>query len=96
LRLTEKSQGWESPYRDVETVPVLLVQLQDDLSRSRMREAFWISLIVHLLIVIALWNSPILSSILGRLFPRRAIACTSTPSILAPGCAACARASTVR
>jgi len=68
------SQGWESPYRDVETVPVLLVQLQDDLSRSRMREAFWISLIVHLLIVIALWNSPILSSILGRLFPRSAIA----------------------
>jgi hypothetical protein len=36
------SQGWESDYRDVETVPVLLVQLQDDLSRSRMREAFWI------------------------------------------------------
>jgi len=68
------SQGWESPYRDVETVPVLLVQLQDDLSRSRMREAFWISLIVHLLIVIALWNSPILSSILGRLFLRSAIA----------------------
>jgi TonB family protein len=39
-----------------------------------MREAFWISLIVHLLIVIALWNSSILSSVLVRLFPRSAIA----------------------
>jgi TonB family protein len=68
------SQRWDSDYRDVETVPVLLVQLQDDLSRSRMREAFWISLIVHLFIVIALWNSPIVSSLLGRLFPRSAIA----------------------
>ncbi|HVO62406.1 MAG TPA: energy transducer TonB [Terriglobales bacterium] len=68
------SQSWESAYRDTETVPVLLVQLQDDLSRARMREAFWISLIVHLVIVIALWNSPTLSAYLIRLFPRSAIA----------------------
>ena len=31
-------------------VPVLLVQLQDDLMRSRVREAFWISVAVHLLL----------------------------------------------
>jgi TonB family protein len=68
------SQSWESAYRDLETVPVLLVQLQDDLSRARMREAFWISLIVHLIIVIALWNSPTLSTYFMRLFPRSAIA----------------------
>src|SRR5512142_215031 len=68
------SQSWESAYRDSETVPVLLVQLQDDLSRARMREAFWISLIVHLIIVIALWNSPTLSTYFMRLFPRSAIA----------------------
>lgn len=68
------SQSWESAYRDSETVPVLLVQLQDDLSRARMREAFWISLIVHLVIIIALWNSPTLSGYLMRLFPRSAIA----------------------
>jgi len=67
------SQSWETAYRD-EHVPVLLVQLQDDLSRSRMREAFWISLIVHLVIVIALWNSPTLSSYMMRLFPRSVIA----------------------
>jgi len=68
------SRGWESAYREMETVPVLLVQLQDDLSRARMREAFWISLIVHLVIIIALWNSPTLSSYLLRLFPRSAVA----------------------
>jgi TonB family protein len=67
------SHSWETAYRD-EHVPVLLVQLQDDLSRSRMREAFWISLIVHLVIVIALWNSPTLSAYVMRLFPRSAIA----------------------
>ena len=33
-------------------VPVLLIQLQDDLSRSRLREAFWISVVAHLLILI--------------------------------------------
>src|SRR5512146_1507608 len=38
--------------------PVLLVQLQDDLARSRIREAFWISVVVHLLAVSALALSP--------------------------------------
>src|SRR5512144_876050 len=38
--------------------PVLLVQLQDDLARSRLREPFWISVVVHLIIVIALALSP--------------------------------------
>jgi len=31
--------------------------LQDDLSRSRKREALWLSVILHLLVVILLWNS---------------------------------------
>jgi TonB family protein len=44
--------------------PTLLIQLQDDLSRSRMREAFWISLIVHLMVVILLANA-------NKLMPRR-------------------------
>ena len=38
-------------------VPALLIQLQDDLSRSRQREAFWISVVVHLAIVILVVNS---------------------------------------
>ncbi len=42
----------------VTEVPVLLVQLQDDLSRSHLREAFWISVVVHLLVIIAIALSP--------------------------------------
>jgi TonB family protein len=44
--------------------PTLIVQLQDDLSRSRMREALWISLVVHLIVVILLANA-------NKLMPRR-------------------------
>ncbi|MGI9102911.1 MAG: TonB family protein [Terriglobales bacterium] len=38
--------------------PVLLIQLQDDLARSRLREAFWISVVVHLLLVITFVAAP--------------------------------------
>jgi TonB family protein len=37
--------------------PALLVQLQDDLTRSRRREAFWISVVFHLLMIIAVVNA---------------------------------------
>src|SRR5271165_3473781 len=48
---------WETAYRDLDAhVPHLLIQLQDDLTRSRRREAAWISIIAHLLIFIMLWN----------------------------------------
>lgn len=43
---------------DAPDSPIHLLKLQDDLARSRMREAFWISLIVHLVIVITLAVSP--------------------------------------
>ena len=36
----------------------MLLQLEDDLERSRMREAFWISVVVHLMVVIILAMSP--------------------------------------
>jgi TonB family protein len=39
-------------------VPVLLLQLQDDLSRSRKREAFWISVVVHILLIVAIVTLP--------------------------------------
>jgi len=41
-----------------EFTPILLTQLRDDLSRSRLREAFWISLVAHLLGIILLALSP--------------------------------------
>src|SRR5437667_7905930 len=54
-----EAQRWESAYRkfDADNVPHLLIQLQDDLSRSRKREAVWLSVVLHLLVVILLVNS---------------------------------------
>jgi len=60
---------WESAYRDTYDVPALLIRLQDDLSRSRQREAFWISVVVHLLLVIFIVNLPKLD----RYFPKRSV-----------------------
>ena len=50
---------WVSAYKDTEDdarVPHLLLQLQDDLARSRRREAAWISVIVHLVLIIFIVN----------------------------------------
>ena len=53
------TQDWETAYRDLDAhVPHLLIQLQDDLQRSRKREAGWISVIVHLLLFIILVYLP--------------------------------------
>jgi TonB family protein len=50
---------WETAYRDLDArVPHLLIQLQDDLQRSRKREAAWISIIIHLLLFIVLVYLP--------------------------------------
>src|SRR5208337_1296565 len=67
------TQEWETAYRDLDDdarVPHLLIQLQDDLARSRRREAAWISVIVHLLLIFLLakvewiekylpWHNPV-------------------------------------
>ena len=51
------TEDWEQAYRELDArVPHLLIQLQDDLARSRKREAVWLSIIVHLVLVILLWN----------------------------------------
>jgi TonB family protein len=50
------AEDWESAYRTLHDVPELLVQLQDDLSRSRWQEAFWISVVFHLSVLIFLVN----------------------------------------
>jgi TonB family protein len=52
-------QDWETAYRDLDArVPHLLIQLQDDLQRSRKREAAWISIIIHMLLFIVLVYLP--------------------------------------
>src|SRR6516165_5811046 len=47
-------ESQRAPEPEVEVYPVLLVQLQDELANARLREAAWISLVVHLLLIIAL------------------------------------------
>lgn len=61
-----EAQHWEAAYRtfDPEEVPHLLIQLQDDLSRTRRREALWLSVILHLLVIILLWNTEKLMGLL--------------------------------
>jgi len=47
---------------DADVLPHLLIQMEDDLERSLLREAYWISVVVHIALVILLFMSP-------RLFP---------------------------
>ena len=58
--------SWETAYTEMHDVPALLIQLQDDLSRSRQREAFWISVVVHLAIVILAVNSARLEGLMHK------------------------------
>jgi TonB family protein len=52
------AQDWETAYRDLDDarVPHLLIQLQDDLARSRRREAWWISIITHIILIVLILN----------------------------------------
>jgi TonB family protein len=61
--LPPKEEGqfaqWASAeLNESDLTPHILIQLEDDVERSRMREAFWISVIVHLALVIFLVMSP--------------------------------------
>ena len=50
---------WDEPgSAGSEITPHLLLHLEDELERSRTREAFWISVVVHLMVVIFLFMSP--------------------------------------
>jgi len=60
------ARRWESAYRELHDVPALIVQMQDDLARSRRRESLWISLIFHLVVIILLVNSTKFDKLFGR------------------------------
>jgi outer membrane biosynthesis protein TonB len=60
---------WESAYRQMHDFPTLLIQAQDDLARARKREAFWMSLVAHILLIIVIVNSPKFEKYL----PKRAV-----------------------
>jgi TonB family protein len=57
---------WESAYREIVEAPALIIKLQDDLSEARRREAFWISVVVHLIVVLLIVNSQKLAGFLPR------------------------------
>jgi hypothetical protein len=61
---------WETAYRhfDEDAVPQLLLHLQDDLTRARRREAAWLSVIVHLAIIILFVNEPRIEGLYRRVF----------------------------
>src|SRR5437763_3280329 len=73
------AEGWESAFRELHDAPALLVQLQDDLSRSRQREAFWISVVFHLTLVILVVNSQKLQE---RFFHRRPVVMVSPQDLM--------------
>src|SRR5215469_17754282 len=64
------ASNWESAYRhfDEDAVPQLLLHLQDDLTRARRREAAWLSVIVHLFVIILFVNQPRLENFYRRVF----------------------------
>jgi TonB family protein len=68
------SRYWESAYRDITEAPTVVLQLQDDLSRSRRSEAFWLSVVVHILVVLLIFNL----DHLAKLMPRHTVV-LSTP-----------------
>src|SRR5215469_524310 len=63
------AQNWESAYREMHDFPTLLIQARDELAKSRKREAFWISLFAHAVLILLVLLSPKLQ----RFLPQRAV-----------------------
>jgi len=53
-----ESNAWESAYRETHDFPTLLIQARDDLARSRKREAFWMSVVIHIVLILIIVNAP--------------------------------------
>jgi len=63
------AQTWESAYREMHDFPTLLIQARDELAKSRKREAFWISLFAHAVLMLLILLAPKLAQYL----PHRAV-----------------------
>jgi len=50
-------ETWETAYREMHDFPTLLIQARDDLARSRKREAFWMSVVAHILLILLILNA---------------------------------------
>lgn len=51
------SNAWETAYRETHDFPTLLIQARDELAKSRKREAFWISVVIHIVLIILIVNA---------------------------------------
>jgi len=60
------AEHWESAYRQMHDFPTLLIQAQDELARARKREAFWMSLFAHAVLLLLILNLPKLEKYLPR------------------------------
>jgi len=66
---------WESAYKNLHEVPHLLIQLQDDLARSRRREALWLSVLTHVIVLFILLYGGDVDWF--KFFPRHAVVALS-------------------
>src|SRR5712692_5693896 len=69
-----ESNAWESAYRELHDFPTLLIQARDDLTRSRKREAFWMSVVIHIVLILIIVNAPKFEKYL----PHRAVMLVNT------------------
>lgn len=52
------SNAWETAYRETHDFPTLLIQARDELAKSRKREAFWMSVVFHIILILIIVNAP--------------------------------------
>src|ERR1700752_1014307 len=52
-----QSNAWETAYSETHDFPTLLIQARDELAKSRKREAFWISVVIHIVLIIIILNA---------------------------------------
>ncbi len=66
-----EAHHWEAAYRRVpfDEIPSFVLQLQDEVDRARRREALWISLLFHVIVIVLLANS----TKFARLFPAQPV-----------------------
>jgi TonB family protein len=66
-----EAHHWEAAYRRVpfDEIPNFVLQLQDEVDRARRREALWISLLFHVIVIVLLANT----TKFARLFPAQPV-----------------------
>ena len=68
------SNAWETAYRETHDFPTLLIQARDELAKSRKREAFWMSVVIHIILILFIVNA----DKLAKYLPHRAVMLVNT------------------